>query len=844
MQFTSTRVAASLALALALGITTPLAAQEFTNETPRSWFVELASPPTADGGSAATIASEHANFRSQAARAGIAYTARYSYSSLFNGFSIRLAAKDVAKLSVLPGVQRIYPVGSIPIPETVATDTADQQDWLKMTGADYAQNELGLRGDGVRVAVIDTGIDYHHPDLGGCFGAGCRVEKGYDFVGDKYDGTNEQVPDPDPMDCAGHGTHVSGIIGADGGGQAGHVTGVAPHVKFHIYRVFGCTGFTSTDNVVAALEMALADGADIVSMSLGDDFNSWSESPDAQASDRLVRKGIVVVAAAGNAAANGTYSTGAPSTGKKVISVASYENLTLKLREFTASPDNAPILYLPAAGGGPGSTPPTSGTFPMAKTGTDTTTNDGCGPIAADLTGKVVLIRRGTCTFDIKAFNAQTAHAAGVVLYNNRAGYVTPAITARITIPVVMIAAADGALLNTRIATGPTTMTWTDQFSTSANPTAGLVSSFSSFGPTAELDLKPDLGAPGGNIFSTWPLTQGGYATLSGTSMATPHVSGSVALLLQARPHTPPPLVRELLQNNAVPANWNGNPGLGFLDNVTVQGAGLIHIDRTVLRSVSVSPGKLALGDSAGGPSTQTLTFTNSASANVTYDLSQVAALATGATEFSVSEFVAPAIVSFSAPSVTVPAGGSASVTATITAPATPALYTYGGYIVVTPRSSGDTLRVPYMGVVDYQAVNVLGLRSSGLPLLSHGDFNAVSDGEVFNVTNNDLPTIVLQLAHASRTLSADVYSAPATPGGPLGKNWHLAFKFEFNARNATSSGVFVLPFDGTTSNGRQLNTLPAGNYIIVLTALQPLGDPANPRSVETWQSPMFTISR
>ena len=287
MQFTSTRVAASLALALALGITTPLAAQEFTNETPRSWFVEFASPPTADGGSAATIASEHANFRSQAARAGIAHTERYSYSSLFNGFSIRLAAKDVAKLSVLPGVQRIYPVGSIPIPETVATDTADQQDWLKMTGADYAQNELGLRGDGVRVAVIDTGIDYHHPDLGGCFGAGCRVEKGYDFVGDKYDGTNEQVPDPDPMDCAGHGTHVSGIIGADGGGQAGHVTGVAPHVKFHIYRVFGCTGSTASDNVVAALEMALADGADIVSMSLGDDFNSWSESPDAQASDSV-----------------------------------------------------------------------------------------------------------------------------------------------------------------------------------------------------------------------------------------------------------------------------------------------------------------------------------------------------------------------------------------------------------------------------------------------------------------------------------------------------------------------------------------------------------------------------
>src|SRR5262249_52521022 len=142
------------------------------------------------------------------------------------------------------------------------------------------------------------------------------------------------------------------------------------------------------------------------------------------------------------------------------------------------------------------------------------------------------------------------------------------------------------------------------------NPVAGQVSSFSSYGPTAELDFKPDVGAPGGNIFSTYfdPATHDGYATLSGTSMASPHTAGSVALLLEARPHTPPARARALLQNTAVPTVFGTTP---FIDSVHRQGAGLIHIDRAVTTDVTVQPAKLALGDGTAGPSTQTLTFSN-----------------------------------------------------------------------------------------------------------------------------------------------------------------------------------------------------------------------------------------
>jgi minor extracellular serine protease Vpr len=805
------------------------------DETPTRWFVELSSPPTADGGSPTTLANEHAAFRAAARSLGLKYSERYSYQDLFNGFSVSIARSDIGSLQRIPGVKRIYPVTNVYLPATVS-DTPDQQDWLSMTGADIAQNELGLHGDGVTVAVMDTGIDYHHPDLGGCFGPGCRVEKGFDLVGDAFDNTTVTVPtpDPDPMDCAGHGTHVAGIVGADGHGLTGHVTGVAPHVHFHAYRVFGCSGSTSDDIMLSAMEMILADGANVLNMSIGSAFDSWAESPTAAGSDRLVRKGIVVVASAGNSGGSGTYATGSPSTGTKVISAASFENLSVKLPSFTISPDDHAIGYFAAVGAPP---PPTSGSLPIQATATTI----GCTAQAAgSLAGKAALVARGTCTFYVKAMNAQNAGASAVILTNNVAGFVSPTVAGNppITIPVVAITLADGNLIRSRLGAG-VTMTWTDQLANTANPSAGLVSTFSSFGPTAELDFKPDAGAPGGNIFSTYPLALGGYATLSGTSMASPHIAGSVALLLEAQPHTPPALARGLLQNTAVPANWNGNPGLGFLDNVTVQGAGLIHIDRAVTTPVSIAPAKLPLGDSTAGPATRTLTFTNSGPVDVTYTLSHSSALTTGPTEFTVSEFVAPASVSFGAGSVTVPAGGNATVSVTITAPATPSLYTYGGYLVATPQVGGIPLRVPYMGVTgDYQSVTVLSLSR-----LTRGDVTALGNGAVFTMADAaNIPYFVFQLAHPARTLRVDIYSAAS--GGGLGKSWQRAFQFEYLARNSTSGGIYSVGFDGQTTNGSKITVLPNGSYIAVMTVLKPLGDPTNPADVETWTSPQFTIAR
>jgi hypothetical protein len=148
----------------------------------------------------------------------------------------------------------------------------------------------------------------------------------------------------------------------------------------------------------------------------------------------------------------------------------------------------------------------------MSRTGTQTSAADACAALpAGSLAGTVVLVRRGTCSFYIKAFNAQSAGALAVVLYNNAPGFVSPTVagTPPITIPVVIASQVDGNEIDTRLAAGPVTITWTSQAVSTPNPTGNLISSFSSYGLSPDLALKPDIGAPGGLIRSTYPIELG-----------------------------------------------------------------------------------------------------------------------------------------------------------------------------------------------------------------------------------------------------------------------------------------------------------------------------------------------
>jgi len=843
----------------------PVASQTIDNLT-TLWFVQLSSPPAIDGTQTDALDREGAAFDEAARGDRIRYQVRRRFTGLFNGVSLRASATDAARLRTLPGVTAVYPVQTVSLPpvETTPGTSLDLITALTQTGADVAQSELGLTGRGVRVAIIDTGIDYDNPDLGGCFGPGCRVEKGYDFVGDDYNAADVDpviAPDPDPDDCAGHGTHVAGIVGANG-----EVVGVAPEVTFLAYRVFGCEGSTSEDIILAAMERAWRDGADVINMSLGHALD-WPQSIEALAVDRLVRHGVVVAASAGNDATLGLYATSTPATAAGAISVASFDNTAAHLTAFAVSPDGTLVGYIEAAGA---PLPPESGSAPMARTGTSSSTADACNPLPANsLAGMVALIRRGTCSFYAKAFNAQTAGAIGVVLYNNAPGIlgVTVAGTPPITIPVVSITAAKGVLIDARLSNGPVTLTLTTEITAEPIPTANLISSFSSYGPAPDLSIKPDIGAPGGSVRSTLPLEQGGHGTLSGTSMASPHVAGAAALLLQARPRLKPADVMMRMQNTAVPQLWSGNPTVGILDSVHRQGAGMLRVDSAVLAEATVSPSELALGEVENGVALRLLRIDPGSSFDddgghdrrggrkggdtITYRLGHQPGVSTGANTFVPEPLGSFATVNFSSPTVALHRrgkgngngnGDSEYVAVAFVPPASAATRLFGGYITLTPDDGGPVLRVPYLGYNgDYQAIPVMTLAGfPALAALTPTGLGLLPNGGTFTLEGSDVPFILLHLNHQVQNLKLEVFDAST------GESLRLADDENFLPRNSTATSLFLFAWDGTTArrqNGRRRD-VPNGTYRLELTVLKALGDPRNPAHVEKWTSPNITIAR
>lgn len=869
--------AADLGVAVPTG--TPELTQEYASSPTGAWFVELEPRPTSRGGSAAAVARAQRDFLDRAQGQGIPVEVRERFSSLWTGVSARIADDDVAAVKDLPGVTAVHPVLEVDAPQVATSFEPEMLTALAMTGADVAQSELGLTGEGIRVGIVDTGIDTDHPDFGGTGEDGTtpfpsqRVVAGYDFVGDSFNADTRSpayqpvpAPDGDPDDCQGHGTHVAGIVGADGDTAIGGVRGVAPDVELGAYRVFGCEGSTTSDIIVAALERALADGMDVVNQSLGAAFQSWPEYPTAVASDNLVAAGVVMVASIGNSGASGTWSAGAPGVGDDVIGVASYDNTDVTAQVLRV--DGREVAYFPGAGA---PEPPTSGSLPLvALGGPGTDAARTCTPIAADVTGAAVLIERGgsatdpSCdaTFYAKALRAQDAGAAAVVLYNNVPGVFSPSVAGPepITIPVVAVTAADGAALTAEAADGAT-LTWTDEVGTVANPTGGLISSFSSYGMTADLQLKPDLGAPGGSIFSTYPLEKNGYATLSGTSMSAPHVAGAVALLLEARPELETGEVRDLLQNSAEPAVWSLNRGLGFLEPVHRQGAGMIQVDSAILADTRVVPGKLSLGESEAGPVERTLTISNDGAADVTYTTSFVDAISTAGNPDAPGFFRGTSTVDMPA-TVTVPAGGSAEVTVAIAPAGTLQLAQYGGYLRFTPQD-GDVLSVPFAGFAgDYQALEALGdLGTTELPLLASladcdrligvdcvagGAWDVAGEDAVFTMVDGDVPTVLTHVEHPLQSLTIRAYRVlpDAARPGEVRNARSLVGVEEFVGRD--SGGFSVRTWDGTLAkaNGKGRTTLPDGEYVLEITAVKALGDVANPDHVETWTSPAFTVDR
>jgi len=249
---------------------------------------------------------------------------KYRYS-LINAIAAKLPVNKISEIAQLDDVEKIYYDERLSLPPDPQLQTFETtlENATKSIGADYAWS-LGYDGSGVTVAVIDTGIDYNHPDLGGGFGSGFKVVGGYDFVNN----------DPDPMDDNGHGTHVAGIIAANGS-----VKGVAPNAKLLAVKVLDANGNGYTSDIIAGIDWSVRNGADVISLSLGG-FNLPNDGNDplSLAINYAVEKGVVVVVAAGNEGP-GTGTIDIPGDSKKAITVGAVDtNGTVTISDDTVAP--------------------------------------------------------------------------------------------------------------------------------------------------------------------------------------------------------------------------------------------------------------------------------------------------------------------------------------------------------------------------------------------------------------------------------------------------------------------------------------------------------------------------
>ncbi|KAJ2158012.1 hypothetical protein GGF46_004091 [Coemansia sp. RSA 552] len=499
---------------------------------------------------------------------------------------------DPYTFSDLPGVKRVWRNRIHRLATRQGTAEITASIMHEMTGVAKAQSELKLDGTGIKIGIVDSGVDYNHPELGNCWKTeGCPWQYGEDFVGDKYDPFAEEPiiePNDTPTDCTNHGTHVSGILM----GQGPQVHGVAPKATYGMYRVVSCQvegEEPAVDDIIViqGMEAAAADGHDIINISLG--AGGWSEDPIAVYASRLVEMGIVVVAAGGNEGDNGLQTIGSPAVGKGVFSVGSVQNWN------TTAPK---VTFTTPAGDTAMEVAESSQTaYPFAFNETtkliipaaDDENIYGCNSTDVDYEGAVVVVYRGECSFDEKAMVIQEAGGVGMVVINNDdTGAIQLGTTETTTIPCVGISMADGEKLIADAGEGECSIAVSaDEYATYATKAGGQMSFFSSMGPSPDLDITPIIVAPGEDIWSTVPLDMGTYKSQSGTSMAAPYISGAMALLKQARGDLTVDQLRQTIVTTAHPVI---DQKTGLPTNPYFNGGGLVDVYAAVQTRIFIDP--------------------------------------------------------------------------------------------------------------------------------------------------------------------------------------------------------------------------------------------------------------
>ena len=678
---------------------------------------------------------------------------RYEYTTVFNGLSVEADYADLETIQDLPGVKDAY-VSQVyqliePVNETKLADS------VPSIGGDISQ-ETGYTGKGMVVAILDTGLDTSHEafqhDVNGAKYTKENIQSkisdnelhaGEISVDSVY--KSSKIPfaydysEPDTNVAGGnsHGTHVAGIVGANGG----KVTGVAPDAQLMILKIFGDDGSGAYDSdILAALDDAVMLGVDAINMSLGmtAGFSQAAETRMQQVYQRVKNAGISLMCAAGNEysssykSASGTDlplasnpdngAVASPSTYDAALSVASMNNVKATAPYLLVG--DRKIRYSDPAETASKQIASLNDTYEYVACGVGAT-SDFTGKT---LTNKVALIQRAgeengkILTFAQKEANAKKAGAKAVIIYDNVEGDLVNMSTDG-NIPAVFISKADGeAMLAASDKHVSFSKSYLAQFQ---DAYSGKMSDFSSWGVTPDLKLKPEITAPGGDIYSTLP--GGLYGSMSGTSMASPHMAGAAVVMAQyiteelggtnMTQQEITALSNKLLMSTAVPVK--NKQSLPY--SPRKQGAGLVQLGRATkakayLSSAESGLPKAELGDSTDGSFSFSFQANNLSNAAIKYEVG-----VTVLTEDTVKEngktYLAQSPrqlgadeVTVTAPStVTLRASGTATVNVSLALTekgkaALDADFPNGiyleGFVTLTPVNDGDTisLGLPFLG--------------------------------------------------------------------------------------------------------------------------------------------------
>ena len=656
-------------------------------------------------------------------------TARVSrrYEIVLDGFAVSLPATQLPRLTRLSFARHVWP--SLTYRQNLNRSPS-------IIGADVFHQATSANGEGVKIGVVDDGVDNTNPFLQG---AGMSVPAGFPLGDAPF--TNPKVivarafPGPGsgaagrlPLDrgASFHGTHVSGIAAGDAGtcspGGRDHaptcgLSGVAPRAWIGNYRVFNVPtpigNIANSPEIAAAFEAAVRDGMDVINFSGGGPESDPTTDIMIDVIKNVANAGVVPVISAGNDRDEfGFGSTGSPGTAPAAITVAATSNTHVFGAVLTAGALRAPISpgrnEIPA-GWGTTEQPVVDVSTIVGRLGTPVNKYlcaPGNDPNAnatelppGSLNGTIALAYRGYCTFVSKAQRAKDAGATGLLLIDNRPGEAN-GVPVTGAVPTAMIADIDGEALrtamsagrvNARIASGPET------FETGRG---GIVTSFSAGGPTAIGHLlKPDVAAPGGSILSSTlrEFTGGSpFAVFDGTSMSAPHVTGAAALLLQRHPAWTTPQVKSALVSTAGSA-W-ANTARTQEAPVTLEGGGLINIPAADAPQIFTEPSSLSLGD-----------LNINAGARNSSLLLHVSDAGTGAGNWSLTlrpQSQTRGVSVVLQPMIAVPPGGGLDLPITAEAAADAEAGDQMGFIVLTRGT--DVRRVPYYFSVKRPALEAL----------------------------------------------------------------------------------------------------------------------------------------